>query len=70
MATNKVIKLEFQSYTIMIRTLIDEIKDHVINQNGSRTITVFPREHLSIKDQNGKYLNDKQILKIIKKGLK
>lgn len=27
----------------MIRTLIDEIKDHIVSKNGSRTISIFPK---------------------------
>lgn len=54
----------------MIRELIDKIKETENNSTRyGRSILAFPREHLSIKDPDGKYLTDKEILKIIKKGV-
>ncbi len=70
MASNKIIEVKHKGYCIMIRELVDEIQEaeHEMD-NGCLTTLAFPREHLSIHATDNKFLKEKQIIKLIKKGI-
>lgn len=70
MASNKIIESKHRGYVIRIRELVEHIREIESRSSSySNTIQVFPREHLSIQKPDGGFLKDKEISRLIKKGI-